>query len=132
MNDEPTVYFDDRTGDPLPVFEDDPDDGDNVCPECGACSRTIIGLKYLNDDPELPVANKYGFWTNEKLSDNAEAWLGGATQHPGSWWTDWQQWVDKHGGGKVAARVPGKGKLKAIEDAPGSYVSVRLDGKAGT
>ena len=79
-----------------------------------------------------PVANKYGFWTNEKLSDNAEAWLGGATQHPGSWWTDWQQWVDKHGGGKVAARVPGKGKLKAIEDAPGSYVSVRLDGKAGT
>ena len=78
-----------------------------------------------------PVANKYGYWTNEKLSDNAEAWLGGATQHPGSWWTDWQQWVDKHGGGKVAARVPGKGKLKAIEDAPGSYMSVRLDGKTG-
>ena len=25
----------------------------------------------------------------------------------------------------VAARVPGKGKLKAIEDAPGSYVMVR-------
>ncbi len=77
-----------------------------------------------------PSANKYGYWTNDKLVDDAEAWLGGAKQHAGSWWTDWQQWVDKHGGGKVTARVPGKGKLKALEDAPGSYVSVRVDGKA--
>jgi polyhydroxyalkanoate synthase len=77
-----------------------------------------------------PAANKYGYWTNEKLVDEADTWLTGAKQHPGSWWTDWQQWVDKHGGGKVAARVPGKGKLKALEDAPGSYVSVRLEGGA--
>jgi polyhydroxyalkanoate synthase len=78
-----------------------------------------------------PAANKYGYWTNDKLADEADAWLGGAKQNAGSWWTDWQQWVDKHGGGKVTARTPGKGKLKALEDAPGSYVSVRLDGKAG-
>ncbi len=78
-----------------------------------------------------PSANKYCYWTNDKLADDPDAWLNGAKQHPGSWWTDWQQWVDKHGGGKVAARVPGKGKLKVLEDAPGSYVSMRLDGKAG-
>ncbi len=78
-----------------------------------------------------PSANKYGYWTNDKLADEADAWLSNAKQHPGSWWTDWQQWVDKHGGGKVAARAPGKGKLKALEDAPGSFVSVRVDGKAG-
>ena len=60
---------------------------------------------------------------------DADAWLSGAKQNPGSWWSDWQQWVDKHGGGKVPARVPGKGKLKALEDAPGSYVSVRVDSK---
>ena len=77
-----------------------------------------------------PVANKYGYWTNEKQGDEADAWLASAQQHAGSWWTDWQQWVDKLGGGKVAARTPGKGKLKALEDAPGSYVSVRLDSKA--
>ena len=74
-----------------------------------------------------PAANKYGYWTNEKLVDEADTWLANAKQHPGSWWTDWQQWVEKHSGGKVAARVPGKGKLKALEDAPGSYVSVRLE-----
>ncbi|MSQ73590.1 MAG: class I poly(R)-hydroxyalkanoic acid synthase [Betaproteobacteria bacterium] len=77
-----------------------------------------------------PSANKYGYWTNDKIGAEPDAWLAGAKQHSGSWWTDWQQWVDKHGGGKVAARIPGKGKLKALEDAPGSYVSVRLDRKA--
>ncbi len=75
-----------------------------------------------------PAANKYGYWTNDTLADDADAWLANAKQNAGSWWTDWQRWVDKHGGGKVAARVPGKGKLKALEDAPGSYVSVRVDG----
>jgi polyhydroxyalkanoate synthase subunit PhaC len=76
-----------------------------------------------------PSANKYGYWTNEKPNTDADAWLAQATQHPGSWWSDWRAWADQHGGGKVAARVPGKGRLKALEDAPGSYVRVRLDGK---
>jgi hypothetical protein len=33
------------------------------------------------------------------------------------------------GGDKVPARVPGSGKLPALEDAPGSYVKLRLDAK---
>ena len=76
-----------------------------------------------------PAANKYGYWTNDKLADTPQAWLDGATQHPGSWWTDWAQWVEPYAGDKVAAREPGKGKLKALEDAPGSYVKLRLDEK---
>ena len=75
-----------------------------------------------------PAANKYGYWTNDKASDDADAWFAGAQQHAGSWWSDWQQWVDQYGGGKVPARVPGAGKQKALEAAPGSYVRVRLDG----
>ena len=43
------------------------------------------------------------------------------TQHAGSWWTDWLKWVGPHLGREVPARVPGKGKLKVIEAAPGSY-----------
>jgi polyhydroxyalkanoate synthase len=74
-----------------------------------------------------PAASKYSYWTNPKLPDDPEKWLKGASQHPGSWWPDWAGWVAQHGGGKVAARIPGKGKLKAIEDAPGSYVRMRVD-----
>jgi polyhydroxyalkanoate synthase len=76
-----------------------------------------------------PAANKYCYWTHDKLAANADEWLEKATQHPGSWWTDWSRWAAKHGGEKVAARIPGKGKLKAIEDAPGSYVKVHIDAK---
>jgi len=32
-----------------------------------------------------------------------------------------------YAGVKVAAREPGTGKLKALEDAPGSYVKVKID-----
>ncbi len=74
-----------------------------------------------------PAANKYSYWTNPKLPDDPESWLKGASQHPGSWWTDWAGWVARHGGDKVPPRIPGKGKLKAIEDAPGSYVKMRVD-----
>jgi polyhydroxyalkanoate synthase len=74
-----------------------------------------------------PAANKYGYWTNDKLLSKPKDWLDTATQHPGSWWTDWAQWIMAHAGDKVPARIPGKGKLKALEDAPGSYVRLRLD-----
>ncbi|MFT3735483.1 MAG: class I poly(R)-hydroxyalkanoic acid synthase [Rhodocyclaceae bacterium] len=74
-----------------------------------------------------PVANKYGFWTNDKLADTADNWFAGTTQHAGSWWTDWQAWLTAQDDTQVAARDPAKGKLAVIEDAPGSYVKTRLD-----
>ena len=72
-----------------------------------------------------PSANKYGYWTNESLPADPESWMTGAAYHQGSWWNDWAKWVDSHGGGRVPAREPGSGRLAVIEDAPGSYVSVR-------
>jgi polyhydroxyalkanoate synthase len=73
-----------------------------------------------------PSANKHGYWTNDDMPETAEAWLEGATRSEGSWWPHWQARLS--GGGraeKVKARVPGKGRLKAIEPAPGSYVRNR-------
>ena len=67
-------------------------------------------------------STKYGYWTNEKLPAESEAWLEGATHHPGSWWPEWARWLAGFGGGKVKARVPGGGALPVLEDAPGSYV----------
>jgi polyhydroxyalkanoate synthase subunit PhaC len=74
-----------------------------------------------------PAANKYSYWTNPRLAADAEEWHKGATQHPGSWWTDWAGWVSRYTGDKVPARTPGKGKLKAIEAAPGAYAKMRVD-----
>ena len=76
-----------------------------------------------------PSANKYGYWTNEAKAfpETPDAWFEGAKQNEGSWWPDWQKWVTGLDGAKVPARDPAKGKLKVLEDAPGSFVKFRLD-----
>ena len=83
-----------------------------------------------------PSANKYCYWINPEFPESSDEWLAAATRHEGSWWGDWQAWMDQNNGGaKVAARIPGDGKLAVIEDAPGTYVSLRLSadkGKAGS
>ena len=67
-----------------------------------------------------PAAKKYHYWTNDAFADTPDAWFEGATQHAGSWWEDWQRWMEQQNGGdKVPARIPSK----AIENAPGSYVA---------
>jgi poly[(R)-3-hydroxyalkanoate] polymerase subunit PhaC len=77
-----------------------------------------------------PAANKYGYWTHPQLPESAEAWQAAAARHEGSWWTDWHNWIsERNGAERVAAREPGAGSLKSIEDAPGSYVKVRVEAK---
>ncbi len=78
-----------------------------------------------------PAAKKYHYWTNESLPEAPEDWFETATQRPGSWWDDWQAWMDAQNAGeaKVPARVPGDRGLRVLEDAPGSYAMLRLSGK---
>src|SRR5262249_31672165 len=72
-----------------------------------------------------PSANKYGYWIGKAMPADPEAWLRGAEQHAGAWWTDWDKWIGRQGGGQGAAREAGDGALQVLEDAPGSYVKVR-------
>ncbi len=94
----------------------------------GPVKFVLSGSGHIAGIVNPPAAKKYGYWTNRKKAKTADNWFEGATQHEGSWWPDWNDWVTKQGAGKkVPARVPGDGKLKALEDAPGSYVKVRSD-----
>ncbi len=74
-----------------------------------------------------PPGSKYGHWENDKNPPDAEEWLAGATFHQESWWPVWEKWIARYGGDEIPARQPGDGKLKPIEDAPGSYVKVRAE-----
>jgi polyhydroxyalkanoate synthase subunit PhaC len=95
----------------------------------GESTFTLSGSGHIAGMINPPAANKYGYWTNRKLPDSPESWFEGAKQHDGSWWTDWREWLGDKLGPQVAPRVPGKGKLKVIEPAPGSYAKLRLDPK---
>lgn len=73
-----------------------------------------------------PAANKHGYWTNDAAPADAEAWLAGAEQKSGSWWPEWQGWLDAAAADdRVEARKVGSGRLKAGVAAPGDYVRVR-------
>jgi polyhydroxyalkanoate synthase subunit PhaC len=94
----------------------------------GGTSRFVLsGSGHIAGIVNPPAANKYGYWTNEVLPESADDWLNDAKQHEGSWWVDWRKWLTPHLGKEVPARVPGKGKLKALDDAPGTYVRIRAD-----
>ncbi len=73
-----------------------------------------------------PAAKKYCYWENDRLPKEPDDWLAGSRQKDGSWWPDWDAWTKTHAGEEVPARVPGKGRLKALGPAPGDYARVRL------
>jgi polyhydroxyalkanoate synthase len=75
-----------------------------------------------------PAKNKRSHWVRDdgKLPASQADWQAGATEHKGSWWTDWSNWLADQAGKQVAApKAYGKGKYKAIEPAPGSYVKAK-------
>ena len=74
-----------------------------------------------------PVKNKRSHWirADNQLPATQDAWLQGAQEHPGSWWTDWSGWLQGHAGKQIAApKAYGNARKKftAIEPAPGRYV----------
>jgi polyhydroxyalkanoate synthase len=72
-----------------------------------------------------PAKNKRSHWirADGKLPKTHAAWLQGATEHPGSWWTDWSQWLKAQAGKQIAApKAYGRGKYKEKMPAPGNYV----------
>jgi len=73
-----------------------------------------------------PVAKaKYQYWLGGQPEGELDDWMANATEHAGSWWPDWLAWIVAQNAERVPAREPGGGKLKPIEDAPGSYVMVQ-------
>jgi polyhydroxyalkanoate synthase subunit PhaC len=89
----------------------------------GAVRFVLGGSGHIAGIVNPPAAKKYHYWTNDDFPGAAEDWFEDATQHPGSWWEDWQRWIEAHSGDeRVPARVP----AEALEDAPGSYAMLRL------
>jgi polyhydroxyalkanoate synthase subunit PhaC len=91
----------------------------------GETRLVVSGSGHIAGVVNPPAANKYHFWTDGTSSSSPEDWMKSAKEHPGSWWTDWLDWVTSRAGDKVAAPVPGDGPLKVLCDAPGEYVRVK-------
>jgi polyhydroxyalkanoate synthase len=72
-----------------------------------------------------PAASRKGtYWVNDAPTPapTPQAWLGNATRHDGSWWTDWVAWLGERSGGMVKAPSVGSKAHPPLADAPGTYV----------
>lgn len=57
---------------------------------------------------------------------SVEDWIAASTEHKGSWWGDWTQWLKSQSGALIAApKSYGNRKYKSIEPAPGRYVKAK-------
>jgi polyhydroxyalkanoate synthase len=75
-----------------------------------------------------PAKKKRSYWTNPQVAANAEEWMAGAKESPGSWWTEWAGFLSEHAGGQInAPRGYGNAAYKAIEPAPGRFVKVKAE-----
>jgi polyhydroxyalkanoate synthase len=71
-----------------------------------------------------PAKGKRSHWIGPSgLPATSKDWFTKAKEHPGSWWPDWDAWLESHAGKLVAApKGYGNRSHKAIEPAPGRYV----------
>ncbi|MEM7703183.1 MAG: alpha/beta fold hydrolase [Pseudomonadota bacterium] len=94
----------------------------------GPLEFLLAGSGHIAGVVNPPTAKKYQYWVGDSQAPSLDAFIKSATEHPGSWWPHWLEWL----GRQDSAKVPGTGKRKpggrgdkVIEDAPGRYVKTR-------
>jgi len=92
----------------------------------GPVKYVLSGSGHIAGVVNPPSLGKYQYWTNDSIKNVTLAqWLKGASEHKGSWWPDWREWLQSIDPEQVPARAVGAAAMPPIEDAPGSYVRVR-------
>jgi len=92
----------------------------------GPVRYVLSGSGHIAGVVNPPARRKYQYWTGGKPRGRYEDWLRRAEEHPGSWWDDWQAWLEALDSTRLKKkRRPGGGKLKQLGDAPGTYVQER-------
>jgi len=98
----------------------------------GPVRFVLTGSGHIAGVVNPPAKHKYQYWTGGPPVGAFEKWLKDAREHPGSWWEDWEAWLERLDNTRIKRkRRPGGAKLKPIEDAPGSYVRTRADAANG-
>ena len=92
----------------------------------GPVKFVLTGSGHIAGVINPPAKQKYQYWAGGPPDgSDLDEWLKTAKEYPGSWWPDWLDWLKAQATDPVPAREIGGGKLKPIEDAPGSYVKFK-------
>ncbi|OYX09599.1 MAG: class I poly(R)-hydroxyalkanoic acid synthase [Sphingomonadales bacterium 32-68-7] len=94
----------------------------------GPARFVLAGSGHIAGVVNPPAAHKYQYWVGSAKAATLADFVAGASEHPGSWWTDWFSWLETHDTKRVKAtgrRAPQPGKKGVLEPAPGRYVALR-------
>jgi polyhydroxyalkanoate synthase subunit PhaC len=106
---------------------------DHITPWRAAYTSTQV----LGGDKELAVVksghiqsfvnpaakSRYDYWEGPPASGDPDQWLAAATEHHGSWWPQWLEWLTARSGPeKAPGSALGNQKYPPLGPAPGSYV----------
>ncbi len=94
----------------------------------GPVRFVLAGSGHIAGVVNPPASGKYQHWTCDGVKESLDDFVADAKETKGSWWPDWRAWLGDLAPRTVpvtSARIPGGGKLKAIEEAPGRYVKMR-------
>jgi len=94
----------------------------------GPMEFLLAGSGHIAGVVNPPAAGKYQYWVGDSAAPSLKDFVAGATEHPGSWWPHWLEWLHRQSDARVPAtgkRAPGGKGDPGIEDAPGRYVKTR-------
>ena len=67
----------------------------------------LAGSGHIAGVVNPPAAGKYQYWTNDEDAGSLDEFIAGATEHKGSWWPDWLEWMTEDAQGQC--RRPARG-----------------------
>ncbi len=94
----------------------------------GPMDFLLAGSGHIAGVVNPPAAGKYQYWIGDSTAPSLKAFVESATEHPGSWWPHWLEWLHRQSDARVPAtgkRAPGGKGDPGIEDAPGRFVKTR-------
>ncbi|MDQ3973665.1 MAG: hypothetical protein M3276_04925 [Actinomycetota bacterium] len=73
-----------------------------------------------------PPNPKSRYWlSDEDRNPDPDSWLANATEHEGSWWHHWVEWMSTRSGVRRPPPPMGSDRHPPIADAPGTYINER-------
>ena len=70
-----------------------------------------------------PGGTRSSHRTGEVTGADSDQWLANSRENPGSWWDDWNHWIEQHTPDtRPAPGQPGNDAYPPLADAPGEYV----------
>ncbi len=91
----------------------------------GDVRYVLAGSGHIAGVINPPAKNKYQYWTGDAPKGRYEDWVEEASETAGSWWPDWQAWIESMVGERVKPPKMGSRMYKPLMDAPGSYVLIK-------